>query len=117
MKGAAGARRAPDPRPAPAHAPARSVCDTLGMGAVLLACGLVLATSGTWSVRRARAAIAPAVQPGDPTRAAIDASWPAHARPGVRRVARSVVISIGWLVVAVDGLFLASTGAVLGGLP
>ncbi len=94
------------------------MCDTLGMGAVLLACGLVLAASGTWSVcRNARAAIAPAVHPGDPTRVAIDASRPAHARPGVRRVARSVAISTGWLVVAVDGLFLASTGAVLRGSP
>ncbi len=85
---------------------------------MLLTCGLVLAAAGTWSgYRHARAAIAPAVHPGDPTRAAIDASRPAHARPGVRRVARSVALSIGWLVVALYGLFLASTGAVLGGLP
>jgi hypothetical protein len=56
------------------------------------------------------------VRQGDPTRAAIDAARPLPAREGVRRAVRSVVAAVAWLVLALYGLFLASTGSVLGGL-
>jgi hypothetical protein len=80
-------------------------------------CGVVLAAIGSWSsYRNARDAVAPAVHEGDPTRSAIEAGRPPYARPAVRRAARSVVISIGWLVLAMYGLFLVSTGSVVGGL-
>jgi hypothetical protein len=86
------------------------------MSLVLTTCGFVLAAIGTWSgYRSARDAVAPVVEEGDPTRSAIDAARPVHARPAVRRFARSVVVSIGWLVVAMYGLFLVSAGSVVGG--
>ncbi len=87
------------------------------MGALLVTCGLVLAGVGTWSgYQSARAAVAPVVHEGDPTRSAIDAARPLHARPAVRRFARSVAAAVAWLVLALYGLFLASAGSVLGGL-
>lgn len=87
------------------------------MPVVLVACGVVLAGVGTWSgYRNARAALLPAVQEGDPTRSAIDAARPAHARSGVRRAVRSVVAAIAWLSLALYGLFLAQTGLLLGGV-
>ena len=87
------------------------------MGLLLMACGLALAVVGTWSgYRNAREAIAPAAHESDPTRAAIDAARPLHARAGVRRAARSVAASLAWLALALYGLFLASTGSVVGGL-
>lgn len=87
------------------------------MSAVLVTCGLVLAGVGTWTgYRHARAAIVPSAQPGDPTRSAIDAARPVHARIAVRRFARSVAASLIWLALALYGLFLAQTGAILAGL-
>ncbi len=87
------------------------------MGLLLVTCGLVLAGVGTWSgYRSAREAVAPAAHPGDPTRTAIDAARPPHVRPAARRFARSATIAVGWLVLALYGLFLASTGSVVGGL-
>ena len=86
------------------------------MALVLLACGLVLAGIGTWSgYRNAREALAPAVHDEEPTRAAVDATRPLLARGSVRRFARSVAVAIGWLVLALYGLFLASTASVIGG--
>jgi hypothetical protein len=88
------------------------------MGLLLLTCGLVLAVAATWSgYRNAREALAPPPREGDPTRAAIEATRPLHARAGVRRVARSVATAIGWLILALYGLFLASAGSVVGALP
>jgi hypothetical protein len=87
------------------------------MPIVLVTCGLVLAGVGTWTgYRHAREAIVPAAQPGDPTRSAIDAARPLHARAGVRRFARSVAAAVAWLALALYGLFLAQTGAILAGL-
>jgi hypothetical protein len=93
------------------------------MGALLVACGLVLAGVGTWSgYRNARAALLPFLDgadpagSGDPTRAAIDAARPVHARAGVRRAVRSTAAAVAWLVLALYGLFLASTGSVIGAL-
>jgi len=86
------------------------------MGALLIACGLVLAAVGTWSgYRNAREAMLPLLREGDPTRAAIDASRPVHERAGLRQTVRSVVAAVTWLVLALYGLYLASTGSVGGG--
>jgi hypothetical protein len=85
------------------------------MPLVLVACGLVLAGAGTWfGYRNARDALVPA-RDGDPTRAALEATRPLHARAGVRRAVRSVVAAVAWLVLALYGLFLAQTGLILGG--
>ena len=82
-----------------------------------MTCGLVLAGVGTWTgYRHAREAIVPAAQPGDPTRSAIDAARPLRARIAVRRFARSVAAALVWLALALYGLFLAQTGAILAGL-
>jgi hypothetical protein len=87
------------------------------MPLVLVACGIVLAGVGTWTgYRHARDAIVPAARPGDPTRTAIDAARPLHARIGVRRFARSVAAAVAWLALALYGLYLAQTGAILAGL-
>jgi hypothetical protein len=87
------------------------------MGFLLVTCGFVLAGIGTWyGYRSARDAIVSAVREGDSTRAAVDAARPVHARAHVRRFARSMAASLGWLALALYGLFLGSTGAVLGGL-
>jgi len=87
------------------------------MSVLLMSCGLVLAGVGTWSgYRNARDALAPAAHQGDPTRIAIDAARPLHERSAVRHFARSVVTAIGWLVLAMYGLFLASAGSVVGRL-
>jgi len=86
------------------------------MGVVLMACGLALAAIGTWSgYRNAREAMLPLVREGDPTRVAIDASRPIHERAGLRQTVRSVVAAVAWLVLALYGLVLASTGSVVGG--
>ena len=92
------------------------------MAIVLVACGVLLAGAGTWSgYRNAREALVPADTRGDrargdPTRAAIDAARPLHARPAVRRFARSAVAAVAWLILALYGLVLAQTGAILVGL-
>ena len=93
------------------------MCDTQGMGVVLMTSGLVLAAFGPWNgCRNARDAVVPAVHDGDPTRSAIDAARPLHARPSVRRFARSVAVSLGWLALALYGIFLVSAGSAAGGL-
>lgn len=87
------------------------------MPLVLVACGLLLAGAGTWfGYRSARDALVPAIRDGDPTRAALDATRPLHARAGVRRAVRSVAAAVAWLALALYGLFLAQTGMILGGL-
>jgi hypothetical protein len=86
------------------------------MGLLLVTCGLVLAGAGTWSgYRNAREAVVPFVREGDPTRRAIDAARPLHEREATRRFARGVLAAIGWLVLAMYGLYLVSAGAVVGG--
>ncbi len=87
------------------------------MGLLLVSCGLALAAIGTWSgYRNAREAMIPLLHEGDPTRAAIDASRPVRERAGLRQTVRSAAVAVGWLVLALYGLFLASTGSVVGGL-
>jgi hypothetical protein len=82
------------------------------VGAVLVLAGLVLfvyATSRGYGA--ARAALVPLLTEGDPTRTLIDATRPLRDQSRVRIAVRSVAISIGWIVVAGYGLFLASVGA------
>jgi hypothetical protein len=86
------------------------------MGVLLLTCGLVLAGIGTWSgYRNARQAIIALAREGDPTRSAIEAARPVHARTATRQFARSVALSLGWLGLAMYGLYLVSAGSVAGG--
>jgi hypothetical protein len=85
------------------------------MGAVLVLTGLVAAAIGAWrGYVNARLVLAPIVHDGDPTRAALEAAQPILARARVRRAARSLVTSLGWLAVAMYGLFLVATGEVTG---
>lgn len=86
------------------------------MGAILGLCGLTAAFVGAWrGYAVAREAISPLVHAGEPTRTAIEATRPLLARPRVRLFVRRLAISIGWIAVALYGLFLASVGQGLGG--
>ena len=81
------------------------------MGALLGLCGLIAAIVGAWrGYAVAREAISPLVHGGDPTRTAIEATRPLLDRPRVRLVFRRLAISIGWIVIALYGLFLALVG-------
>jgi hypothetical protein len=83
---------------------------------VLLASGLALAGWGTWrGYVAARSALVPLAGPGDPTRSLVDATRPLVARPRVRSAVRSIGLAVGWVVVALYGLFLATAG--LGAAP
>jgi hypothetical protein len=78
---------------------------------VLLAAGAFLTAWGSWrGYLSARAALLPLVREGDATRTLIDASRPVHARTRVRIMARHVVLAVGWLAVAMYGLFLVTVG-------
>jgi hypothetical protein len=79
------------------------------MGPVLLLCGLAAVTIGTWrGYVNAREVLAPLVHAGEPTRTAVEATRPVLERTRVRRAARSLAASVGWLAVAMYGLFLVS---------
>jgi type IV secretory pathway TrbF-like protein len=81
------------------------------IGFVLLLTGLAAATYGAWrSYVAARSALVPLVREGDPTRRLIEATRPVHVRTRVRVVARNVALSLGWMVVAMYGLYLATVG-------
>jgi hypothetical protein len=80
------------------------------MGPVLLLTGLCAIAIGTWrGYANARAALAPVIHAGDPTRTAVEATQPVLARGRVRRVARDVAAAIGWLGIAMYGLFLVAS--------
>ncbi len=80
-------------------------------GVVLVGAGVFLAFWGAWrGYGAARAALAPLVRDGDPTRSLVDATRPVHARVRVRLVARHVVIAVAWLGVAMYGMYLATVG-------
>jgi hypothetical protein len=82
------------------------------MGILLTACGLTALALGSWrSYAVARDALGPIVHDGEPTRTRVEASWPVYRRSRVRRFVRRVVVSVGWLSIAMYGLFLASVGA------
>ena len=85
------------------------------MGLVLVACGLTALVIGGWrGYALARQALTPLVHAGDPTRSAIEAARPVHARFRVRLFVRRVAVAVGWLVVALYGLFLLQVGSVAG---
>ena len=83
------------------------------IGAVLLATGLAAAMYGVWrSYVAARSAVLPLVREGEPTRTLVDATRPLHGRTRVRSAARNIALALGWLVVAMYGLLLATVGSV-----
>ena len=80
------------------------------MEAVLLLSGLLIAAIGTWrGYANARLVVAPLVHPGEPTRTAVEATQPLAERARIRRAARNVVAAVGWLVLAMYGLFLVAS--------
>ena len=88
----------------------------VGLGAILTASGLVLAGVGIWrSYLAARQVMAPLAHRGDPTRSRIESLRPLPLRPKVRTAAARTLISMGWLAIALYGLYLVVRGqAVLG---
>jgi hypothetical protein len=83
------------------------------MGLVLVGCGLTALSIGGWrGYALAREALAPLVHAGEPTRTAIEAARPVHARFRVRLFVRRVALAVGWLVVALYGLYLVQAGSV-----
>jgi hypothetical protein len=80
------------------------------MQPVLLFSGVLVAVVGTWrSYANARLVVAPLVHPGEPTRTAVEATQPLAERARVRRVARNLLSAVGWLVLAMYGLFLVAS--------
>jgi len=80
------------------------------MATLLLISGLTVTAIATWrGYANAREALSPVAHDGDPTRAAIEAARPIVARTRFRRFVRGVATSLGWLVLAMYGLFLASS--------
>jgi hypothetical protein len=91
------------------------VCETFGVGAILGLCGGVAAIVGAWrGYALAREAIAPLAHAGEPTRTAIEATRPLLARSRVRLFARRVAVSLGWIAIAIYGLYLLSVGLEMG---
>ena len=83
------------------------------MAILLTLCGFIALTVGGWrSYSIARQALGPLVHDGEPTRTAIEAARPLQDRFRVRLFVRRVAAAVGWLVVALYGLYLASVGAV-----
>ncbi len=83
------------------------------MGPLLIVTGLAAAAFGTWrGYMAAREALGPLVHEGEPTRTAIEAARPVHARSRVRLFARRSTNAVGWLLVALYGVFLLSVGLV-----
>jgi len=81
------------------------------LGAVLVLSGLVAFAYGSWrGYVAARSALTPLIRDGEPTRRLIEASRPIHARARVRVAVRHVFQSVGWLGVAMYGLYLATVG-------
>ena len=80
------------------------------MELVLLLSGLFVAGIGTWrGYANARLVVAPLARPGEPTRTAVEATQPLDERARLRRAARNLVVAVGWLVLAMYGLFLVSS--------
>jgi hypothetical protein len=83
--------------------------------AVLLATGLIAMGYGSWrGYLAARAALVPLLREGDETRTLIESARPLHARTRVRLAARHVLLAIGWLTVAMYGMYLATAGVAVG---
>jgi hypothetical protein len=80
------------------------------MELVLLACGFVAVSIGTWrGYVNARAVLAPLAHVGEPTRTAVEATQSLAERARVRRAARHLVASLAWLGLAMYGLFLVAS--------
>ena len=93
----------------------RPVCETRGVGLVLIVCGSTAVAVGGWrSYAVAREALAPLVHEGDPTRTAIEATRPVFDRSRVRAFVRRVAVSVGWLLVAMYGLAMVTAGQGVG---
>jgi hypothetical protein len=56
----------------------------------------------------------PLLREGDPTRSLIEAARPVHARTRIRLAVRHVLLAIGWLTIALYGMYLATAGAAVG---
>ena len=83
------------------------------MGLLLVLSGLTAAAFGLWrGYAAARGALGPLIHDGEPTRTAIEAARPLHARSRVRLFARRASLSVLWLVVGFYGLFLVAVGLV-----
>jgi hypothetical protein len=82
-------------------------------GLVLAGCGATAALIGAWrGYVNAREAIGPLLHDGEPTRTAIEAARPVAARWRVRRFVRSVAASVGWVCVALYGLYLVAAAGI-----
>lgn len=80
------------------------------MEPVLLLSGLLVAAIGTWrGYANARLVVAPLVHPGESTRTAVEGTRAFAERARVRRAARNVLVAVGWLVIAMYGLFLVAS--------
>ena len=74
---------------------------------VLQACGVIAVVIALWrGYVVTREAVGPLIHDGDPTRTAIEATRRVTDRPRVRLFARRLGVAIGWLAVAMYGLFL-----------
>ena len=74
---------------------------------VLQLCGVIAVVIALWrSYVATREAVGPLIHDGDPTRTAIEATRRVTDRPRVRLFARRLGVAIGWLGVAMYGLFL-----------
>ena len=74
---------------------------------VLQLCGVIAVAIALWrSYVATREAVGPLIHDGDPTRTAIEATRRVTDRPRVRLFARRLGVAIGWLAVAMYGLFL-----------
>ena len=84
------------------------------MGILLFCCGFTALAIGGWrSYAVAREALGPLVHEGDPTRSALEAARPVHARYRVRLFLRRLVASLAWLVLAFYGLYLVQVASVV----
>ena len=80
------------------------------METVLLLSGLLVTAIGTWrGYANARLVLAPFAHPGDPTRSAVEATQPLVERARLRRAARGLLAAVGWLVLAMYGLFVVAS--------
>jgi hypothetical protein len=85
------------------------------LAAVLVVSGLFAIAYGSWrGYVAARTAMLPLLREGDPTRTLIEAGRPLHARARVRLAVRQVLLAVGWLTVALYGLYLATVGSAVG---
>jgi hypothetical protein len=81
------------------------------MSILLTVCGVAALAIGAWrGWAVAREALGPLVHDGDPTRSAIEAARPIHARFRIRLFIRRLSVAVAWLIVATYGLYLVAVG-------